>query len=344
MIRAPLKIELEEQLAATVVASNRLGNKARSLKGAVKRCKRADSKARAQENYDRVSDLYEEALEQARSLENLIKHGRDDSAPSYEIEFNEHQEVNVEYYSYSRQQEDMRDALEWLAEQEEKHPGFGPGGAARWVSARISDARRRERAKLVEIAKAAQVIIADNKRLSAKEERNQRRIRELGARVKRLEARIKDQNAELGQFRVQPNVDAIIAQRNILRTDVEELKASVHTESTLKRVAKNRVRDLEVEVSGLTTKIGHLEEDLRVARQEFSGAQARMISRQRDDLMKANNVLQEQTARLLQERGADRNYQILRNENERLAAEAQRLTRENTRLEEHIDRISGRSR
>jgi hypothetical protein len=368
VIRAPLNAELEEQLEATAIAASDLENKAKRFERASGSCKTEKAQERNREKSDLAETLCNDAVDQAVSLKNLVSFGREarpvpEDCPSWADYGHpgwngskvwatsggvrrswprEHQEVDVEFYSYARQREDMELALAWLQDQEENPPGFEPGGAARWASARLADAKARKHERLIEIAKAAKVIVAENKRLSEKEARNQKRIRELNRRVKRLEGVVKEQDAELGQFRVQPNVDTIIQQRNELRSLSQKLKDDKALLGTKASTAVERAKRAEAEVLVLEATVGRLETELRYATAEFSGAQARLIAKQRDDLMAANNKLQNQIAHLLSEQAGSPVYPILRSENERLAAEVQRLTRENSRLEEHIDRISGR--
>jgi hypothetical protein len=346
VIRAPLKTELEEQLAATSSAAKSLMAKAKGYAGAADSCKTEKGKARNKKKSELASSLHDDAVDQARSLESLINSGHPSSwwadrpAP-----FREHTQVNVEQYSLDRQERDILLAELSLTLQECFPGDLKDGVARRWAQSRLDAglkfklATYRGHARIYK--EGYERAQSERNEARAKLGRSTRRINELKRRAERLEG-------EIEPLKVMAD---------------EAAKDKAHAQSLARSQmasANETTNRLKAEVLVLEAKTGRLEVELRYATAEFSGAEARLIARQRDDLMRDNNSLQAKIVKLCDEQSGSPTYPILRNENERLAvevqrltrenerlegsdAEVQRLTRENERLDNHIDRISGRS-
>jgi hypothetical protein len=289
VIRAPLEAELREQAAAVENAGDSMERKVKILKAAVKRCTRDESKARAQERYDRAYATLMGLRAQRDELIDLARYGRF-GWPEDPVPFNEHQEVNVDLYAWSRQQHDVNmELLAGLLREECDEPD-----QAAWIS--WTDAMLRRECKQAKLERDKARALAKAERLfkdkaKAARDRWKRRSETLERRVERLERELAEARESASD-----RVKTLVSEKEMYRVSWEE-----------------RERDL-VEAKA----------ELRKKRQD---------DRSYDVLKKHNEEIIAYAQRLTF------NLQEHKKEHERVV---EKLRLENERLEDHIDRISGR--
>jgi DNA repair exonuclease SbcCD ATPase subunit len=280
----PFGTDWEEQYVEVFALAKRLRRQHAALRGAVKRSTK--NKDRTQDKLDRIDSILEETLRQLRSLDNLIRWGRDDLVPACSRRFSdfEHAGLDVETESWERQQEDVLHDLQWLHLLEEVTPVDVP---REWVDRQISQYQKKTAKRNSELTQEL---------AKAKSE------------IRRLESETRG-----------------------LKTKLSNAKERASKARAKARLAADQLQELLVKqdaAAGRETVIQHLREQVERLEREVLYEQAR--ARQPG------------------------NYEIVRNECERLTRVVQDLTREraslrltirklgdeNERLEDHIENLA----
>lgn len=227
MIRAPFSDELEETLGVVTKVANTLKNKIAGYKGAQKTCKTEEAKERSKRKASAASAACEEAFDQVKHLENLVRFGRDDE-PYWNDDEPEHRAPDLQDEWWSRRQKELAEALEWLYSAETTDAPVDVTN--RWADAKVRELRRAEILALAKVAAAVPALLAENKESARAAKRAENTIKNTKARIRMLEAQLADSGMKEKVKRLEIQLEEAQA----------KLRKRTKPSAELKRVRDNR--------------------------------------------------------------------------------------------------------
>lgn len=360
----------EDHLSATHAVIEQLKRRVISLKGALARSKKKESKERNQEALDKARELLDDAESQARFFANLID-GRtelpDDAyfeGERYEIAFND--------YILDLQREDVMQAEAWLVGYEE-YAEIPDVDVAGWASRKLAE-RAVDKDRTVRELRAELVS-------------SEARLKESEAKLKRVRKDLQEHKRRIKKLHETSGATTVSILRGNLKEadDLRRSQAASYeaTVEDLERKLKNAKKEFETKARMLRRKADEAEqkfktENRKVARQigqiaslnqslevaeglrdkvKRLEAQAERNKDLEEQLRKANRCIALQQARLgtrtANPVGIPRDEEDVLVENQwlvgereglvaevaRLSAENKRLRAENDRLDEHVTNL-----